>query len=578
MRRFPIFFLASSAFLYQCGPKTNADKAPHQNLALVQEAAPQEESNSDPQDDVLKTEVDALLSLFRDIYAKEDSHVPDTSLSDLKKPKYVKFSDVKNWKLAGDEYAVGYDANGKLLAIYDLTYQNTRSLEFIGRSILGTIGVGDLNLRELIRIIRKAIQQRQNDSDFSSNEFSGPMNKNQFDKVYKVLDKVEKRYGDYKSPLVGDWWTQLPIKKELQNSVDAKVSFRLSDIDYEKTMTKQQAKEFRKHLEKLQKDISDLFNIDTVHLLDELTLQHNSNGSYNLVLSPITTLAPDAQPDKVVDFVRYQSSFGYALLYLAIKSGLENLTSAIPQPVVAAVLKYAICRWFELYEEQLSFHRFRAYEYINEAERNDASPFSFLNADERARGGVYVLSHEASIIHTIFKPRNEAYFHQSIKTELELVQKNTAWTNKKNLTLSPLSSLYFYGMDSKTSSKDYLLAMGGRPRFAKTPFVAVNYKKPHLERYKRNTLKSIYDLLQAVKLPYPGISFLMTTLYDVFILDDIRDAMRWEARLVSLMNNSPGKDYTKELEWIYSQRVNPFEFDNDEEKVFVQRSKSYIGL
>jgi hypothetical protein len=68
--------------------------------------------------------------------------------------QYVRFADVKHWELAPPHHAMGYDENNELIAIFDLTYQNTRSLEFIGRSILGTIGIVDLNLREIIELTK----------------------------------------------------------------------------------------------------------------------------------------------------------------------------------------------------------------------------------------------------------------------------------------------------------------------------------------------------------------------------------------------------------------------------------------
>jgi hypothetical protein len=557
----------------QCGQKTSANenllasnaKEPQNRLALT--------------DDPLNRDVEELLNVFRSMYEKEDA--TDTELTtDLRKPKYVKFKDVKKWRAAGEEHAAGYDASGKLLAIYDLSYQSTLSGEFIGRSILGTIGVGDINLRELIRILTKALRQKQSDIEFSGDGQSGPMTKDNLKKAAKVLQKIDETYGDLKSPLTGEWWKQIPIKKDIKGNLltDPQVSFKLSDIDFDSFMSTTQRWSFHRKLKKVQKDIGEIFDIDASHLLDQLSFQRNAQGHYDLRLLPVSSLAPNEQPDKVVDLVRYQSSFGYALLYLVIKEGLMNVSSAIPQPVVAAIVRYAVVRWFELYEEQISFHRFRAFEYVNAAEREEPSPFAFMSPQERAKAGVYILSHESSIFHTIFKKRDEAYFYDSIKTELMTVRKNTEWTTARNLTLTSISSLFYYGDDAKTPDMDYMLSMGGHPRFPKQPFIAVNYNKPQAERLKRNLLKSLYDILQAVPMPFPGMSALLSMIYDILIMDDIRDAMRWEARLVSTLNMSKTKDYSKEIELIYSQRVNPFEFDHDEEKVFVQRSKAYLGL
>jgi hypothetical protein len=165
-----------------------------------------------------------------------------------------------------------------------------------------------------------------------------------------------------------------------------------------------------------------------------------------------------------------------------------------------------------------------------------------------------------------------------LNTELANVRNNFEWTQKRNLSLSAISHIFYYGDDPKTGSTDFLLAMGGSPRFEKSPFLSLNYKKPTNERMKRNLLKSIYDIIQAVHFGFPGVAYLVSFMYDVFIMDDVRDALRWEARLVSALSFHPEKDFTKEIEVLYAQRVNPFEFDLDEENVFIERSKKYLGL
>jgi len=525
-------------------------------------------------EDPVNKEAKESSKILTDLYKKENPH-PQKQPRD--QPPYVKFEDVKMWKAAGDHHAAGYDENNNLIAIYDLTYQNTLSIEFFGRSLLGTIGAGDFNLRELIRMIRNAMNDRQP----RSRGGSGPMPSEDYKKIKKTLTKIETQYGDLTSPLKGEWWSQIPIKQDARGRrlADPAVSFKLSDIDVDSVMDPVQKFTYDNNLRQMQANISEMFNIDATRLFEQLTIQRNKNGSFDLVLTPnAPSLAPSSQPDKVVDLVRYQNSFGYALLYLAIKTALTNIAGAIPQPVVAAIIKYAVNRWFELYEEQLSFHRFKAYEYINEAERGDVSPFSFMTADERARSGVYILSHEAGIFHTIFQIRDKAFYLKSVQDELTSVTANQTWTNAEKLGLSPLSPLYFYANKEQAVQNDYVLVMGGRPRFVQAPFIAVDYRNPYDEQIKRNIIKSVYDIMHAMQLPFPGIDFFMILLYDVFLMDDVRDAMRWEARLTSLMRNIPDTDFSSEIERIYAQRVNPFEFDLDEENAYVQRSKEYLGL
>ncbi len=578
---FRLFFMGM--LLSQCGPKPidfevqeAAPNAAEQVQAKLTKLADISTASGNLRyaiEDSENAEAQALAQRIREHYAAE-SFVPEGSV--LRKAKYVQFENIRHWSPLGNEYAAGYDERGKLLAIYDLTYQSTSSEEFLHRSVLGTIGIGSMSFRELLRLIREAIEHREALlHDANDTVIHSSWSHEDLSRMHQWLDHIESQYGDTTSSLQGDWWTKVPLQKAFQTKNGAQV-FRLSDVDWEHTMSRYHLRKFRHKLRELEKQISELLEMDASHIFERLAFRRNAQGSFELIQLPTANLSPNARPSKVIDFVRYQSSFAYQTLYALMKESLASLSNVVPNPVLSALIRYAIYRWFALYEAQLSFHRFRAFELLSQGERGEASSFSLLTADERMRGGVYVLSHESSLLYNIFKPKRETYYYQTLKAELANIEHNTRWAQQNNFSLNPLSKLYFQASDAK--SQNYLLLMGARPRFVQRPLLAIQYQKPSAERTRRNILYSLNDLLACLSFPLPGIGYLASLVFDVFVMDDVRNAQKWDARLVSYLRKLGDHDFSRELEILYAQRVNPFEWDIDEERAFIAHSRNHLGF
>ncbi|MBP6218442.1 MAG: hypothetical protein KA436_07630 [Oligoflexales bacterium] len=535
------------------------------------------ESPSDYSSDSLsdKELTENIQSLLHKIESRNDNTL--FQKDSLGEEGYVHFSDIKRWQNAGKHYAAGYDRAGKLLAMYDLTYQNTRSEEFIVRSILGTIGHGDFNLRELVRVIRRHIHE-QKQTDFIANENDGMFVQEDYTKIETILDTIDRKYDLTTSSLFPDkWWEKIPLTEQhVKTKSDPYEGFALSDIDFEKVFTtKRELEEFKKSLATLQERLNRLLDTDCSSLLDELTYQRQENNTYKLIYKEKKSSGND-RPRKIIDFIHYQSTFGNALLQTLSTQALSQLISLAPS-VVSAVLGYGIGRWMQLYQQQISFHRARAYEYLVEAELGMKSPFSFLSPEERERGGAYILSHESGILQRIFNPRDKASFHQQTSDELSMVEKNKAWAVKQNHFLRPLSPFFSFSKDSTSEDVNSLLAMASRSQIKKRPLVAINYQNPELIRLKRTIAKEAFTILQFIKIPLPGADILLNYLYSFFVMNDINLGLYWEGRLVSFLYKQEDR-YTKELQCLYKQRLNPFELDLEEESRFLERSRAYLAL
>ena len=84
--------------------------------------------------------VEKELELFEQDYQK----------GDVKKPNFVKYEDIKKWKLLGDRYALGLNERGKKLAIFDLSLPDRKSPEFKDKALLALIQTPGYYFRDLI--------------------------------------------------------------------------------------------------------------------------------------------------------------------------------------------------------------------------------------------------------------------------------------------------------------------------------------------------------------------------------------------------------------------------------------------
>jgi hypothetical protein len=250
----------------------------------------------------------------------------------------------------------------------------------------------------------------------------------------------------------------------------------------------------------------------------------------------------------------------------------------VPEPTVGLILKYAVNRWFYLYEQQQSFHYSRAYAYVALAEAAQPSPFALLSADERTKAAVFTLSHSADVFSHIFKKRNEAYWRKMMSAEAALEPTQLAWAAEKGWMVDKELGASFYTFTLPKGGTG-LGMMSSKHHLSKAPIMALHYAHPHRERIKRNLWTSLDQLAQLVHIPsIPMASSVLHILIDQLAVRDIESAQAWEARLISYLKTNPQGDqaYAQELEWLYAQRVNPFELTPQEEVDFVKRSRVYL--
>lgn len=521
----------------------------------------------------LSQNIQDLVDTIESIHSRQVLSQDEADTVDLERDQYVKFSEIKSWRQAGSN-AAGYDENGQLLALYDLSYQNIRSREFAGRSVLGTIGLGDLNLREMIRLLRKHISESRSKNTSEKDEL---FNQEDYVKIDRTLEALSQQYGDLNNTFSEPDWEKIPLKTDhLESTEDPHQFFRLADIDLEKLLSPRELRAFNEQFAKVQENFNALLDTDSSVLLEELAYQRNKNKSYSLIYQHNPNL-DSARPEKVLDFRRYQSTFAYSLLNVLTMKSISQLVNMIPGPA-SRIIGYAIGRWMELYQQQVSAHRARAFQYLAQAELGMKSPLQFLTAREREKGGIYVLSHESGIFQRFFSPRKEAFYHKQIRDELEQVEKNKRWGQKNKHLLSSTDCPFFaFDLDKESQKPNSLLFMSSFSRIKNRPLTAIDYENPYEIRIKRNVAKGVSFLLQFVSVPLPGANMLMNYLYNFFVMNDINSGFYWDNRLISFLQEN-AKEHKQDLEWLYGQRLNPFEFDLEEEKAFEARARDYLKL
>jgi hypothetical protein len=203
-----------------------------------------------------------------------------------------------------------------------------------------------------------------------------------------------------------------------------------------------------------------------------------------------------------------------------------------------------------------------------------------LTPEQRDKAGVYILSHEASIFSQIFSPLDRKGFHERLADEAITARLNQLWAENNEVPLSPLSLMFGLGDEEQANEgMDYIYVMGGRKRFQTRPFIAVDYINPSLERVKRNFLKALGESINTIIISnVPGANFILSTIYEMFVMDNVKKAELWEARLASQLHLAPGDHYEDEIRILYGQRINPFELNFHEEREFIARARALLGI
>ena len=350
-------------------------------------------------------------------------------------------------------------------------------------------------------------------------------------------------------------------------------SFTLNDIDFEQTAKPHQRWIFKKKWSKLDNLLQKYWGVSLKKdILGSLRWSQTQDGH---ALSFVPESSSSSRPRKIVDFIRWRESFGRALARLLIKEITIQIGSLLPG--IGPVLKLSLRRWFNFEEEQMGLHRYAFLEYLNATERgNRIASFDLLSTRERTKAAVHIEAHQSNIFFKIFKLRNARWWKKEVSKEMKRNNQSEDYLIKKDYDLERISDLFSRGTRFKRGKKqEHLFLMALHPLFIKKPVSCLNYQFPYRKRAKRQLINIGKNILDLIPIQTPGVSMALNMIYDFLIKTGDDNAKIWESRLLSQfrLDNQNGK-WNHEIELMYEQKLNPFELNLKEEKIFLSKMKS----
>ncbi len=478
----------------------------------------------------------------------------------------VKFKDVKGWQKLGPTFLGGLDADGNLMAVYDLTFPS-----LLDRVRLGVLDLRKNNLDNVTRRLRdvknygnlsRVDEKKVNESLATLEKFmTGPAQKN-------LLETG--------TVLPAGWWKSIPWKHSVMGlSNEAPKRFFLSDLNVPVIAT--DFKLFQSQLKKIGE--GDLLNqIEFV----------KSNIGYQIYFTPQNTLAMMdsdviSEPRKIVDLHCPNCGIITSVGYDALRVTLKSMMSLIPVPIVAGLATAGINEYFSFKRELMQAHIVMALELIREAEKNENadSPFRSLTDQQRKDVTHYLLlaqsSLESSVNWIITTP--EADWIKQGSKDLAQAHDSENYLSQRGTKLELLNPRFAFGMAPNGHNKIYSLA-AFRYWNLLSPFVAIDYSHPYRNFYERIAIETGYILINFLSpfSPYPGVGSAVAEVYKVLLEDRMHDVQRWESRLTAHLSvrASLGETWKDELDILAVQTINPFEISPEQGlELANERRKAY---
>ncbi|MEE2742285.1 MAG: hypothetical protein VYD54_00160, partial [Bdellovibrionota bacterium] len=510
--------------------------------------------------------IEKELELFEQEYQK----------GDIKKPDFVKYEDIKKWKLLGDRYALGLNDRGKKLAVFDLSLPDRESPEFKENALLAFIQTPGYYFRDLISLIRKLIKEKRKDREYAY--LFGKSSNNKLEKTNNFLSILEKAYPHKKGGFPLNGWEKVKWKNNFLHSFNGPPeSFTLADIDFERTVPSSKRLLWKRKWSKLGNLLKKYWGIPlNDDFLSKLRWEKKDKG-YALYFN--FEKGSLSRPRKIVDFVRWRAGLGRALAKLLVKEVTIQLGGLIPG--VGPLLKVSLRRWFDFQDEQMGLHRYAFLEYLNAAQRGESlASIGLLSKRERIKAAVHIESHQSNIFFKILKLRNARWWKKEVEKEVKRNIQSQSYLLKKNYEFEKIGKLFARGFRFKNNKKnEHLFLMGLHPLLGKKPVSCLNYQFPYRKRARRQLIHIGETLLELIPIEITGVSMALNLVYDFLIKKGETDSKIWESRLLGQLRlDNQNEKWNHEMELLYEQKLNPFELSFKEEKIFLSKMRRIHNL
>jgi hypothetical protein len=479
----------------------------------------------------------------------------------------IKPGDIKSWTYFDPLWAGGLDANGKLLAIYDLSYPT-----FKDRIELGLF---DPSIENYDRVLNALSSNDSQDIAVSHKRESDLVKAIEWMKNYKRDLNLVARGAQ--NVLPSQWWQTIPWKSDRFASLtDAPEHFYLSDIDFTKLVKNQ--KQFNQRLKKM----------GGSDFLQQFEYKKELNGAYRIFWNPPGDVAGSTAavtpPQKMVDFTCYKCGLWDAITWDGMSMLINAIVSEIPLPVVSGLLAVGFREFFQFHRELMIAHQSMALEMIRTAEEGTArvSPFAGLSTDNREFAAGYLMLAKSTLMSSFewifLNPRTQ--WAKQEQNAIKRAADATTYLEGKGEVLTPLNARFAMGVDANQGRNLY---MTGADRFVNIfpPFSAIDYVHPQLVRDLRIGVELGHILVTFISpyIPITGVGSALTLMYEDIIEKAMEDIQHWEARLSAHLQGrkSAGEEWTLELNRLYLQTINPFEVPPANAADLISKRKAAIN-
>ncbi len=460
------------------------------------------------------------------------------------RPLVVEYTEITKWVPMGNRYVAGYNNEGEILMVGDLSYPNIFTGKNFSKSLLGTIGIGNSNLGSFISGVSTLLEKKREKS----------MRKN----ITKFMDE------------------NTPSWKFSAETKDVPEKFSMADLDIT-SLAPDAFEQFNKLMSELGLESKFLENIQ---------FERNPAGGVDVYF--LKTEESDLPP-KVIDFRAYKSSYAQAGKILTAMTALKTSVGAIPAYLtfgVKNIFSALIDRWIWLFETQRLNHFFQTLQLLDDAYHGDmASPFYQLSQENLEKAMRYVYNANtmwSNLLPKLFLGRAEPWLKKEALYK-EKISTTKEWLKDNDIKFKELHPYFVQSLD-ESSEPEKIFVLPHTLLFRSKPMTAIDYKNPSKE-ITRRLLKEVVqqgtNYLDLV-IPVPVVPSCIQILDNAFINDEVVRRKNWEARLSAWMLNqqelNKNHQYEKELELLYYRRLNPFELSRHDEELLIRERRKFLGL
>jgi hypothetical protein len=498
----------------------------------------------------------------------------------------AEWAEAAQWTALGQRWAVLRDGQGRAEALYDLSFP-----EFEGYLPLGLIGDRRIKTGELIRIIATAGKETRVDEQEAE------------ESIAMLSQQSEDALGEQALPT--QWWKTVPWKKSARVKTfgslggasgvtsaaesDAPVSFLISDIDL-KAASKKNQKKLEKALVEVEARWAAIAaanpEVGAGSWTTHFALQSVDSGHHY----ELSFVKPGFMrgPKKITDFQDLQWGFNESLNIELLEESIGQVVNLLnPTPVVSAIVKTALDRYFHYRRLTVRSHQHMAIELLNALQENDRAfrdlggPTGLTDAEiqKGLESLVFATQSMWSNYKWIWKRPSQEWLSQQ-RDVWSNSERSIEWLVEKGEWHQPFNARFAIARGSGGLTR--LLQLGMRkPDRGDGPFASYDEQHPSRLRRQRIAVEALTTAVTFCSKFVPLAGGLLRRVYRRVVEGPVNRAKAWEGRLLTQLEQRQvayGEDWRQAIAVLESQRVNPLAPSREKTRRLIERRRLELGL